>query len=312
MKQLEPYIVAKVDDLTHEEWLNMRKDAVGASEMAGIMGYSPWQTALSLYVEKVEGGMNREESLAMELGKELEPFLRRKFVQWLETNEGVEGEVVFSDKVILRHPEHEVIRCSPDDLFIHPTKGLSGVEYKTASEFAKDQWSDTDVPDAYYIQCQGCMAVTGLSEWYLAYLIGNRKFDCLLVPRNEEVINSIIIECLSFWNNFVIPKTAPAPTGAAIDTKALKTIYPTGEGTIDLPELEGSYDQLKTYTAEQKALDEKIQAIKNEIMAEMGSSEVAVFGEKENGKPKRAVWKMTDPVEVKAYTRKGSRVFRTY
>ncbi len=311
-KQLDPFIVARLSEITDDEWLAMRKDAIGASEMAGIMGYSPWETALSLYVKKVEGIDNREESINMEVGKELEPYLQRKFIQWLKRNEDITEEVVFSEKIILRHPEHEFIRCSPDDLFIHPDKGLSGAEYKTASEFSRDEWGENEVPDAYYIQCQGCMAVTGLKEWYLAYLIGNRKFEVVIVPRNEQVCQDIINECISFWNEFVIPKNPPAPTGAAVDTFALKTIYPTGEGVIELPELEEKYDSLKWLEAEQKSLGERIQVIKNEIMAAMQDNEIAVFGEKEGGKPKKAVWKTTEDVEIKAYVRKGSRVFSTY
>lgn len=313
--------VVKLDDLTREDFLEIRRSGIGASEVAGVMGLSPWQTPLSIYVEKVEGLEDQEESLQMELGLELEPFLQRKFTQWLQKNEGVvimpaqeetPFEPTFEEKYMYAHDDYPFIRCTPDDMFIHPEDGLVGVEYKTSSEYMKDEWGEDEVPTQYYLQVQANLFVTGCDKWYLAYLIGNRKFDVIVIKRNEEVIEKIKNACVEFWTECIEKEIPPAPTGADIDFNALKAIYPEGEGEVVMPELEEVYDELKRYEEQRGEIEEHINKCKQEIMSAMQDKEVLIFGEKENGRPKKATWKKTEDKPVKAYIRTGSRVFRTY
>ena len=305
-------VIANLEEITEREWLELRKSGIGASEVAGVMNLSPWQTPLSIYINKVEGTEVQEESLAMELGKELEPFMQRKFVQWLRDNEGITEDINFEARTLLESTDYPFIRCSPDGIFNHPVKGLAGAEYKTASEFKRDEFTADEIPDQYYLQCQTAMFVTGLNEWYLAYLIGNRKFEVLLIPRNEEVIKDIIETCSDFWNNYILTQTPPAPTGAYTDTQILKGVYPGGEPCVELPELENVYDELKKLEVAKKHIDTQIQEYKNTLMAEMGNHNEAVFGYKEDGKSKKATWRQAGDIEIKAHTRKGSRVFKTY
>ena len=302
--------VCEIKKTTNEQWQELRRSGIGASEVAGVMGYSPWQTPLSIYISKVEE-VQVEETLPMELGKELEPFMRRKFLQWLEATEGVTG-VEFEPKATYRHEKYPFILCSPDDLFHHPTKGLAGAEYKTASEFKSGEFSDTEIPDQYYLQVQTCMAVTGLSEWYLAYLIGNRKYDVLLIPRNEDVITEILNDCESFWSNYIMTKIPPMATGSPDDTKALQQIYSGGGNEIELLDDEKTYDLLKELSESRKHYEKLESKVKQTLMAAMGDHDKAIFGYKEDGKPKYATWKQMSDTVVKEHVRKGSRVFRVY
>lgn len=306
--------IANLENLTKEEWLALRKNGVGASESAGLLGLSPWNTDLSIYVNKVED-VDHETSLAAEVGIELEPFLHRKFVAWLAKEEEVDPEIIelsFLPKKLYTHTKKDFIMCTPDDIFAHPERGLVGVEYKTAGEFQRDRWSDDEVPDEYYVQCQHCMLVTGLKEWYLAYLLGNRKFEVVLIQRNDELIKQIESAITTFWKEHVEKKIPPAPSGFPVDTMSLKLIYPEGQGEVELFELEATYDKLKDLEREKKQLESKIEAEKQQIMASMGESEVAILGEKENGRPKKATWKLGKDTPIQAHIRKASRQFRTF
>ena len=302
--------IAKLAGLTKDEFLEIRRQGIGASEVAGIMESSPWSTPLSVYVEKVEGISDREESLQMELGIELEPFMRRKFAQWLKKGEGIDIE--FEEQYMYAHDDYSFLRCTPDDMFVHPEHGLVGAEYKTASEFAKSYWSEDEVPDQYYIQVQACMAVTGCQKWYLAYLIGNRKFEVVLIDRHDDICEEIIGVCHYFWTEHVEKKIPPAPTGLELDFGALKLIYPEGQGEVELLDLEVAYDKLQGFVEERKGVEDQINLCKQQIMSGMKDNEVAILGYKENGRPKKAVWKMTEDAPIKAYIRKGSRQFRTF
>ncbi|MCI4170689.1 YqaJ viral recombinase family protein, partial [Bacillus spizizenii] len=64
----------------------------------------------------------------------------------------------------------------------------AGLECKTASEDLKGEWVGEEVPDAYLVQCQHYMAVTGLCAWWIAVLIDGNTFVYKKVERDEELI----------------------------------------------------------------------------------------------------------------------------
>ena len=301
-------VLGQLDKLTEEEWLTLRRRGIGASEIAGVMRMSPWQSPLSIYTDKAENISDYEETLAMELGKALEGFLKDKFVKWLKKMEV--NDVTFLPPAIYQSIGWPFLLATPDGIFNHP-EGARGVELKTASEYKRAEWADDEVPDAYYLQCQQCMAVTGIDVWYLAYLIGNRKFDVVKIPRNEGVIERIVEAGAEFWHEHVEKRIPPAPGGLGIDTQVLRTLYPEGEGVIDLPHLEDKYEQIKKLQAEAKASAELADTLKREIMAVMKDAETAIFGTREDGKPKRATWRLVKGGPV-SFVRKDSRQFRIY
>ena len=49
----EPEIVVDIRGLTREEWLDYRKKGIGGSDVAAIMGISPFATIRDLYNNKV-------------------------------------------------------------------------------------------------------------------------------------------------------------------------------------------------------------------------------------------------------------------
>ena len=49
----EPEIVVDISELTREEWLDYRKKGIGGSDVAAIMGISPFATIRDLYNNKV-------------------------------------------------------------------------------------------------------------------------------------------------------------------------------------------------------------------------------------------------------------------
>lgn len=49
----EPEIVVDISGLTREEWLDYRKKGIGGSDVAAIMGISPFATIRDLYNNKV-------------------------------------------------------------------------------------------------------------------------------------------------------------------------------------------------------------------------------------------------------------------
>lgn len=294
--KIPPIQVADTRDLTHEQWLRVRQMGLGGSDIAAVLGLNPWKSALSVYYDKVsEIEANEEENIAMELGTELEPFLRRKFTTWMK-RQGHEIEVK-ENPYVLRHPEYEWMLANLDGEFEHPAKGLCGLELKTANEFAKADWEEDELPDQYYAQVQWYLAVTGLETFYIGYLIGNRKFDAKEIPRNDAVIEAMIEQASYFWHEHVLKQIPPAPAGLDCDSTVLKKMYEQEEPGkfVELHEEEhtNKYAEYKELNKQQKELELKIEAIKQHFMAQMQDSEIALVGKK------KVTWKL---VHRKGYT----------
>ena len=216
------------EGLSKLEWLKWRQKGIGGSDIASVCGINPWKSSLALYYEKTqEIKEDDKENLPAELGIYLEPFMKAKFENWAKKSPDVGIPIqVESLPYILQHPTNKIALANIDGLFkfhipeewvIHEPellhKGHILVEYKTTSERNYKQWEDDNLPDYYYLQTQWYLYVTGFRYCYIAFLIGNRKFDAKLIERNEEVIKQIVEKANYFLNTFIIPKVPPAPYG---------------------------------------------------------------------------------------------------
>ena len=291
--------------ITHEEWLTWRKKGIGGSDVSALLGLNPWRSPLALYYDKVGENEDEEESIAMQLGKELEPFLRQKFEKWMLKNEGLVIEVE-EEPFMMQHPDFEWALANIDGKFEHSEKGLCGLELKATSEFNRANWIDDELPSFYYVQIQWYMGVTGIETFYVGYLIGNRKFDAKEIPRNDEVIEEMFRQAKDFWYDHVLAKIPPAPIGLGSDTDTLKKLYPEEDGqAIELHEYQDKRDKYKELMKQKTEVEKEIEAIKQQFMAAMGDAELAMVGDR------KVTWKT---VSRKGFTVKpsSSRQLRIY
>ena len=72
-------VIAKLENLTHQEWLELRRTGIGGSDCAAALGMSKWQSQLGLWLDKMGQGKPVEESEAMYWGKVMEPVLLAEF-----------------------------------------------------------------------------------------------------------------------------------------------------------------------------------------------------------------------------------------
>ena len=300
MKTLEgssAVLLDNKDEISHEDWLELRRGSIGASEVAAILGLSKWITPLSVWFSKVEGS-GEEQAIPAEVGLLLEPWLLTKLPVWLKQNEGVDASVL-REPHMLQHPKIPYLTCNLDGKINHPERGWGVVEAKTAGEFKANEWGEGELPDAYYCQTQAQMAVTGWSYTYVVALIGNRKIEVRYVPRNQAFIDRLVAEATAFWENYVLTKEPPAPVGEDIDTEILKLIYEAEEAekVVDLSHMQPEYDRYQALNEAYKDAEKGLKELKQLFMAAMGDAEVAMVGEH------KITWKT---VEKKGYEVKPS------
>lgn len=302
-------------DLPKLEWLKYRQKGIGGSDIAAVCDLNPFHSPLSLYLDKTEEIKEEtdqfkpleEREVRMAVGVWNEPHLRKLFELWFLKNEGIEiivGEVPY----ILQHPTNKIALANVDGVFFQPDRGACLLEIKTTGEYNKKDWEDDNVPAYYYTQAQWYMYVMGYLTCYIAFLIGNRKFDVKMIERNGEVIKEMVKKADFFWKTFVIPKVAPAPSGDISSSEALKSMYPKEEEgtTVDFTgdgDLEHNFIKVDFVNEQIKGLMEEREVNKQAIKAKQGVAEVLICGEK------KSTWKEQSRKEYVVKASK-SRVFR--
>lgn len=237
------------------EWHEARRNGLGASEVAAILGLSKWQTPLSVYMAKMGVPNEIDPDLAY-FGHALEPVI----AQWVRDKHTEVGEV--GKGFSARSVEWPWLTASPDFM-----AGDRPVEVKTSSAYSKDDWA-RGVPLFYATQVQTQLAVTGADYGWLAVLHGGNSPELFRVDRDEEfIIEHLLPKTKAFWEDHVLAQVPPEPSSTA---EAIG-LWPGDpdlkiEGGDDLHELWGAYGLLQ---AEQVDVTERLDGIKLELQKAM-------------------------------------------
>ena len=80
----EPKVLVSTENLTEQEWLAYRRRGIGGSDVAAILGISPFRTARALYDDKLNIASVADDAgnwVALEMGHLLEPLVARIFAK---------------------------------------------------------------------------------------------------------------------------------------------------------------------------------------------------------------------------------------
>ncbi len=217
-----------------DEWLGERPKGIGASEVATVIGANPYQTAVDLWRTKMGMDPGFTGNYASRRGQHLESFV---IAAWAEQNPGYIVETAPDDiPSMMAHPDHPEIRCSLDAL-VHNRDESACLEIKTAGYRQRSKWDDGQMPDAYIIQAQYQMLVTGLDVTYIGADVAG-EFVQRVVPRNDALCEHLRMTVTDWWWQHCHPdgpKQMPAPDPIRDrDTLAkLWTPDPTKDVTLD-------------------------------------------------------------------------------
>jgi putative phage-type endonuclease len=165
------------------EWLEWRKDKIGASEAAACMGISPWQTPYELWYDKTCESSTRYVNVAMARGSAMEEAARMVY-------ENVTGETVFPKVVV--HPKHPWAIASLDGMTLDDKLF---VEIKCPNAETHEMASHGHITPYYMAQLQHQLWVTGLPVChYFSY--DGVTHHLIQVEKDEDFINRMIYhEC---------------------------------------------------------------------------------------------------------------------
>lgn len=245
---------------SHEEWLKAREEGIGASEVAAILGISPWETPFSLYLKKTHQVPPTEENDAMRRGHYLEDAV----VQWWMHETGEQVIKASAADIIYVHPEFPYMRVTPDRI----VKGRKKIlEVKSTAI----QMGET-IPDYYLAQVTYQMYVTGIHQAELIYIQGGLTFGRFIVDYDEEFAEFIAAKVTEFWNENVLG--GKEPDAICVEDLAVKVPKSTPEKSVTADE--SALDQiavLREKKAMYEALGDEITDLQNSLKMFMEDSE---------------------------------------
>lgn len=254
---------------THEEWLKKRKEGIGGSDAAAIVGLNPFSTPLSVWADKTSKIPEKEDTEKMKLGRDLEEYVAKR---WSEKS----GKKVRKINAILRSQKYPFAIADVDRMVVGENAGL---ECKVTSSLNLKKYKNGEYPANFYVQCVHYMAVTGAKRWYLAILVFGQGIIDFVVQRNQSEIDSLMEQEAEFWE-YVKTEKMPKLDGLQPTTDALSQIYYDDEDkSIELfgrDQLIARYFDLANEVSEIKMEQEKI---KQELMKDMGDNKYGVCGE---------------------------------
>lgn len=270
---------------TRAEWLALRRETIGGSESACLLGEHPWTSLSALWAEKsgMVDGLN-EETPAIRRGRFLESvaieFLREDKPEWKITPNSIGMGGRFYRDI------DAGLSCTPDAFVIDPARpGFGIVQIKSVAQMIfKKKWlveGEIEFPIYAAIQAIQEASLTGASWACVAALVVDFGIDLHVVdiPLDTGIWERLKEESSGFWQS--VRDGKPPPYNFERDGKLIGKIYRYDDGSTvdlsginDLPELAEADARL---AATMKAADIKRKAIRARFLSEMKDARVAIF-----------------------------------
>lgn len=190
---LMPYTTAipLCDRDDRPRWMELRRQGIGASEMAIVLGRSTFMSPFALYHAKL-GGWETTQTEDMDIGQREEPVIAALFADehtdlWIDTPRAG----------LYCHPVWKWAMCTPDIIAVDKsTVEFYPVELKT--DESGRGWGvpgSDEVPEQYRIQLMMQMGILGAKRGFLARLgrrVKGRRYASYVVDFDDEEFNSYL------------------------------------------------------------------------------------------------------------------------
>lgn len=176
---------------SRSEWLEWRRQGIGASDVSAIMGESEYQTVNDIWMDKRGMLPEKETSWAMQRGLDAEPKIRALYELYND---------IEMPATLVEHPEFPYIRASLDGFNLDQVLIL---EIKYPGKEKHEQALNKIVPKTYYGQVQAQIEVveklTGKTARcdYVSY--DGTNIAVVPVTRDQDYIDRMMPKLHAFW-----------------------------------------------------------------------------------------------------------------
>lgn len=249
------------------EWHAARADSLGGSEVAAVLGLSPWQSPFSLWHAKRNGWIS-DANPEMEWGHYLEPAL----LAWFEDHHGCQLERGWT------YQRNGWRHANPDGVVTSFTAAMQPrpgdvVEAKKAS--ADDQWGTpgTDEVPPYY-RVQGIWYMDVLQSSRCLFVVTNlgRSPEVYVVDYDPAEARLIRGHAAAFWRSLRHDQPPPLD-GHDATYQTVRRLHPDIDGdTVELGDLGSKFLELK---AARSTVTSEWNRIRSQVADAMGAAQYA-------------------------------------
>lgn len=211
---------------TEEDWRAARRQGITASDVACILGLSPWTSPWTLYHRKREELPEQPDNDAMALGRYLEDFICQRWAQRSQLYVWGDGRTLYAHserRWQMATPDRLVYDGVPDAIDSPP---VAVVEAKTDASL--DGWGEegTDAIPRYY-RCQALwqMDVMAVDRAYVVLLsLRDRKIRTYIIDRDDDELELMRNAAEDFlWS---VREGTPPPVDGSMSTRVgLKLLH---------------------------------------------------------------------------------------
>lgn len=245
------------------EWYALRSNGIGGSEIAAVVGLSPWTSRFALWHRKRGLLEEQQADQAMSWGTRLEPIICEAFTE-------AHPEFWVQEAGTYRHAER-TWQLANVDRMLYPTENvgvdtdpLGLLEVKTASAFDAFEWGKPgtdEIPPYYRCQVLWYLDVLGLPSAHLAVLIGGSDYREYVIDYAADEAEWLREEGAKFWAE-VQAGIPPAIDEHSATYEAVRAMHPDINGEdIEIPsDIYHGYATTKTAAEEATAAHRKAKA----------------------------------------------------
>lgn len=201
---------------------------------------------------------------------------------------------------MFQHPQYPWMLADLDYLVELPDGSTSILEIKTTNYNARNNWwyDGLEIVPVYY-EAQGrhYMAVMNLDRVYFCCLCGNNEEEAIIrhIDRDEAYEEELIALEETFWHESVLARTPPPyfENGDLIMESLRRWLGPAEQDAPPVKFAMPQYQLIQRYMelqqekirwdADLKQIDAELSRVKAQIIAAMGTSCTAVYGNGDGG-----------------------------
>jgi putative phage-type endonuclease len=226
--------------LTRDEWLEQRRNHLGASEVPAVLGKDPRRGPLAVYHAKVNG-YTIEDNKVLKYGREMEAPIANMF-----KDESGRPVIDPGATKFVYHPDIPWLAATLDretagsDEYPAPADGPGALEIKNIDipGLKPEEWNPkTEKVFPFVIQNQIQIACTGWEWGCVAGKFPYYRLAWFDQLRNDNFLEAVYPVLKEFWDR--VQNQDPPPPDELPDTiNIVKSMYPTESGSTIKLELE--------------------------------------------------------------------------
>jgi len=186
------------------EWRKIRKNYLGASEIAAAVGLNPYRSQLDLWRDKTGDPTFSEfkGNTYTKWGNRLESAIAWGFAK--------DFKLKIKQDHKLRIHDNKILSCSLDRLVLDGRKkGILEIKNMGDKAFSKLVMDISDVSMMYYSQIQQQFSVSELTWGYFIILVGGNTLVVRKVKPDKKFIKLQDELGMMFWNEHILTKKEP-------------------------------------------------------------------------------------------------------